>query len=447
MEKGEKNSFFNNQAIKAAENGKNVFPVEVFIDHIQEYIEQSYSRRGFHKSYSSLAILTALGTAIGGNKVIEIDKRWYESTNLWGLIIGNPAEAKTHALKQPFNILRDQERRLFSEYAEKLKKYNSLKETVNNIENEQIEKPTQSQILIQDITIEKLAIVLNENEPHGVCSLQDEMAGFFINLDQYKSNSRSKYLETWTRGDWNVGRVGRESLNVHNIFLPLIGTIQYDTYIKFKKNDNTADGFSDRFLIALPENNIFLKTTPNGVDFKLLNELDDLIEKFYNKRRNLKEILYPENTFKVEYSKWKNSVLKESFNKDDNAKKSIIGKLTVYVLRFSLLFYFLDNDNDKVSISHLNKAIKLFHYFKYTAFKISDMVENIDPLVDLSKTDVKLLKALPDEFKTADAIALFKKLGVDSKKAKNVYNRLLRFLRKNDLVEKISQGVYGRLYD
>lgn len=447
MEKEEKNSFLNKKNIEAAEKEKNTFPTEVFPEHIEKYIEQACSRRGFHKSYSSLAILTAIGTAIGGNKVMKIDEKWQVSANLWGLIIGNPAEAKTHALRLPFSILRDKERIYFKDYNEKLKQYNLLQEKEKTNNNEQIEKPIQKQILIQDITIEKLAIVLNENELHGVCSLQDEMAGFFVNLDQYKSNTRNKYLETWSRGDWNVGRVGRESLNVQNIFLTLIGTIPFEAYIKFKRNDSTADGFSDRFLIALPENNEFLKTTPEGVDFKLLNELDDLIEKFFNKRRNLKEIIDTEESFKVEYFNWKNIIGEESFNTNDNIKKSIIGKLTEYVLRFSILFFFLDNDHEKVNISHLNKAIKLFHYFKYTAFKISDMVENIDPLGNLPKTDKKLLKELPGEFKTADAIALFIKLGVDSNKAKNVYNRLLRFLIKNDLVEKISQGVYGRLYD
>lgn len=205
--------------------------------------------------------------------------------------------------------------------------------------------------------------------------------------------------------------------------------------------------FSVRLLIALPEGNHYLKTYPDGVDINILKQLSNLIGKLYNSRSNLKQFVETEKSFKNEYFEWKNNVGEESFNTNNSKKNSAIGKLTQYVIRFSLIFFFLDENSEKINVSHLNKAIKLFNYFKYTAFKMIDMIDNFDPFTDLSKNDIRLIKALPDTFKTCDAIELFIGLGVENNKAKNVYNRLLRFLKTNNLVEKINHGEYERLYD
>ena len=439
----EDSDFFTDDNIKQAESTDLVFPIEVFPEHIQDYINQAYDRLGFHKSYSGLAFLTAIGTAIGGKTVVRMKQNWNISANLWSIIVGSPTEAKTHAQKYPFKMFFNESKKLSDEYKNQLKQYNqdllNFKTDIKN--SEAPEKPVKKKLIVKDITIEKLAMVLNDN-PDGIVSLQDEMTGFFNKLTRYDSNSKPDYLELWSRNFIDTDRVGRESVEQFDPYVPIIGNIQYKSLVKFLQNDE--DGFFERWLFALPERKEFLSTKMEDIDLDLYEKMNHLIWKIYADRPTETTYLTFSDNFKSQYNDWKNKVKQDAFKNNPGTKESIIGKLTEYVLRFSLIFYKMDNSrNDKVDVPELKKSIKLFEYFKTTAFEMLDLSDGVDPLKLISNPKiVKALRMFPQKpFKTSEVEKMF----IDvSGKSRTTFYEYLKPEKK--LFEKIDNGIYVRKY-
>ena len=436
-------NFFTDDNINQAESTDLIFPIEVFPDHLQDYINQAYDRLGFHKSYSGLAILSAIGTAIGGNTVVRMKQNWNVSANLWSILVGTPTEAKTHAQKYPFKMFMNEAKILNNDYDEQLKKYNQdlagFKK--NKDKTDALKKPIKKKNIVKDITIEKLAIVLKDN-PNGVVSLQDEMTGFFNKLTVYDTNNKPDYLELWSRNFIDTDRVNRESVDVFDPYVLIIGNIQNKSLIKLLRNDE--DGFFERWLFALPEKKEFLPTTIHDVDLNLYKQLNGLIWKIYSNRQSKMTFLNFSEDYKIQYNDWKNKVKLDAFNTNQGTKESIIGKLTEYVLRFSLIFYKLDNLTDgKVNVSHLEKSIKLFEYFKLTAFDMLDLSDGVNPLKLIRSTKiVKALKEFPQqrEFQVSEIEKKFIKTSGVSR------TTMYAYLNDNKLFESTKRGCYVRKY-
>ena len=434
------NKFTKNNIIEDVDK-KVKFPIEVFPEYLQEYMTQAYEKLGFHISYSGLSILTAIGTAVGGNVTMQMKRNWSVSANIWGVIVGSPSDKKTHALKYPFKELSKENSRLYEQFKEENKQHQEyLKSMKGKDSNEDDQSaPILKKVLVKDITIEKLAIVLDAN-PHGVCSLQDEMSGFFQNLNRYETSTKANYLELWSRGSIDVDRVGRESINVFRPYVPLIGNIQFEVLAKYRKKEDLSDGFMDRFLFALPDKKQFLSTSIDDIDLSLYDSLIDLINRIVKNRPDEEKIYHASEDFHIEYNKWKNEVTKDAYTNTPGKKESIITKLTEYVLRFSLIFFILDNNSKYIQSYHLDKAIKLYHYFKGTAFEILDMVEDANPLeFDNAKTK-KVLRVLPDNFTTAQGLKIFE----DHNFGKTFFYKQMK---RKDLFEYSSHGHYTKKYD
>jgi len=98
---------------------------------------------------------------------------------------------------------------------------------------------------VNDITVEKLADVLNTN-PHGVMMIRDELAGLIDGLDQYKGgrgSDRKSMLSLWSGTTWRVDRVSSGSKVVAKPFTAILGGIQPALLTKLSGEDGLAVSF------------------------------------------------------------------------------------------------------------------------------------------------------------------------------------------------------------
>jgi putative DNA primase/helicase len=174
---------------------------------------------------------------------------------LWGAIVGSPGLLKSPALKEALAPMNALIAGAMDAHADSMAEYESEKEISearqewyvaekkklakkgdmaalqsfmeSNRPEDTPEEPTQRRFRTEDVTVEKLAELLNQN-PNGIMVHRDELVGFLRSLDRYgREGDRQFYLEGWN-GDqgFTVDRIGRGTLNVEALCISLLGGIQ-----------------------------------------------------------------------------------------------------------------------------------------------------------------------------------------------------------------------------
>jgi Protein of unknown function (DUF3987) len=174
--------------------------------------------------FSTIAAIIAIASLLG-RLVLMRPKRyddWVVAPNLWGVVIGRPGILKTPALPEAMKPLRRLEILARERYAkaleewefaklvrkaheddlerkikEAVKKGNDPKTLLLNQETEQEEEPVAVRYIVNDSTVEKLGVILNQN-PRGLLVFRDELTGWLKTLDREgHENDQAFYLEGW----------------------------------------------------------------------------------------------------------------------------------------------------------------------------------------------------------------------------------------------------------
>src|SRR5262249_52299720 len=130
---------------------------------------------------------------------------WLVVPNLWALVVGRPGILKTPALAEALRPLRDlihQERQAYdnayAEYAfqevaasarlvalkREMGKGSDLESLRAEYEKTRITAPFEHRYMVNDPTVEKLGVLLNEN-PNGLLLYRDEIHGFLATMDRF----------------------------------------------------------------------------------------------------------------------------------------------------------------------------------------------------------------------------------------------------------------------
>jgi len=235
----------------------------------------------------------ALGALAGvvGRKVGIRPKRhddWLVVPNLWGAIIGRPGIMKTPALTEVFKPLHRLQLQARERHEQDIRAWEAT-QLVTKLAREDTEKkikaalktgdresacrlaqeaiaPEQStqpflpRYLVNDSTVEKLGVILNEN-PHGIVLFRDELTGWLRTLDRDgHENDRAFYLEAWDgRGSYIYDRIGRGTLFIASTCVSIFGGIQpgpLAAYLRSAVNGGSSgdDGLIQRFqLLVYPD--------------------------------------------------------------------------------------------------------------------------------------------------------------------------------------------------
>jgi len=115
------------------------------------------------------------------------------------------------------------------------------------------EKPAERRTVISDATPEAVANVLADN-PQGVLSYNDELAGWIASFDKYTSGGRPFWLSGYGGRPHNITRKGAGSINLPFLGVSVLGSIQPDKITDLLSEAN--DGLVPRILWAWPEKQV-----------------------------------------------------------------------------------------------------------------------------------------------------------------------------------------------
>ena len=367
------------------------FPTNIFPEKIENLINLLYTNVGFEKSVTASAILFALSTVIGNSKQIKVKNTWIDTPNLWLAIVGKRGTMKSPTIKFPVVPLQNDEKRFAEEYEKDIASWNRLEKDVQKHED----KPTRQQRITTDITTEGLIKLIKENSK-GIGIIKDELNGLFKEMNRYQGAGALEFLlSAFTGGQYIKNRATQESITVDNVFLSIIGTIQPQV-LKSMANNNTDNGFIDRWLYVKSENKIPEFTIDSDIDAKYIESYTRFMVDMKNMSSDNKVMLWGAKA-KLEFQDSINKIRHQMRAEETPQQLSAyLAKMETYFARFCILIAVMDKDITIEKI-HVQKAYMLTKFYIYTAnntFIGFDNEEEINAIYKMEGATTKKTKVL-----------------------------------------------------
>jgi DNA polymerase-1 len=243
------------------------FPVSALPEPVGSYVSESAAALGCDPSYIALPVLAVLGSLIGPARLLRLKRTWEESAVIWSVVVGDSGTLKTPAFKKAVGHLYRLQRKLMLEYREKLKDYRreleaykerkkEARKNQEEIDEEPPEKPRLERVVCSDVTIEKLAQVLDDH-PRRPLVARDELAGWIGSFTQYKQKGGTdlpNWLSMHQAGTVLVDRKtgDRTTMFIENAAVSVTGGIQPGTLTRALTPEYREAGLPARVLFAMP---------------------------------------------------------------------------------------------------------------------------------------------------------------------------------------------------
>jgi hypothetical protein len=329
-----------------------------------------------------------LSIIIGNSVKIQVKTGWVESGILWMAIVGRPGVGKTPNINNIIFPLQKANNNEIKTYIKRMDAYRVYMEMDKKEREgeEQLRKPTKTQFIASDITLEAL-VELHEENKNAVGVFKDELAGWLKDMNKYRAGSDLEFwLSSWSNKGVALNRKTSKSSFVESPVIPILGGIQPGILNQFFTEENKDNGFLDRLLVSYPDKEIE-HYNKNSIDQEILDWYEAYISQFYNLVRNQvlqynkfgeidSKIVRFDSQADIEWERIFNNIT-DLQNSDDISEyvKSMLSKQKAYVPRFALLINTLwafetGNNIDFVNKDSLLKAEKLSNYFIAMSKKI-----------------------------------------------------------------------------
>ena len=214
---------------------------------IEDFAFEMGEQMGADPSGLAMAALCVCAAAIPDKIQLKVKRHdhWTECSRLWVALVGPPSTKKSPILNAASAPLREMDNALVRKFETERAKYEALSAD----EKKAIEFPKLQRLRIEDTTVEAAQEVLAESQ-NGILCLQDELSGFFGQLDKYNggkgsSADRAFWLRSYNGGEYSLSRIIRGSKLIPNLSVSLLGGIQPEPIRKLA-NDSHDDGLLQR---------------------------------------------------------------------------------------------------------------------------------------------------------------------------------------------------------
>lgn len=235
------------------------FPTEMLPAPVRLLAEEGSTAQGCDPAFIALPALSACAAAIGGSRALRLKRTWVEPCILWTAPVGESGTLKTPAYRLAINPLHAIQRGWIDEH----------KRDVADRQRQKAEaeaeggtcdqpKPVMRRLICSDVTIEKLAELLEDN-PRGVLIARDELSGWFASFSRYKGSASGSsdvpnYLELYSCGNVTYDRKTgeRRLVVVDDAMASITGNIQPGILARLLTQEYHDSGLAARILMAMP---------------------------------------------------------------------------------------------------------------------------------------------------------------------------------------------------
>lgn len=387
------------------------FPIEIYPKILQEYIMLCHKTLNSSVDILGCSLLWLMSIITGNSIQIQVKKGWFESVNVWIMLVGKAGVGKTPSINNIVFPIQKQNHREIKKFIKEREKYEYYRSLDKNeqLQHEEVRKPSKSQFIVDDITLEAL-IDLHEESKNGVGVLKDELAGWLKDMNKYRQGSDLEHwLSSWSGKEINLNRKTAKSAFVERAFIPVMGGIQPHVLSTFYNEDNKENGFIDRMLFCYPD----LEPeyyNEKEIDEDYLHWYSEFVTGMhqeihskviqYNDEREIEPRIaeFTEDAKKEWIRIFNELTDKQRSDEENEYMKSMLPKQKSYIPRFALLmniiYSFIDEKGNSNVLEVDKKSIlaaeKLSKYFIAMAKKIK--VDNIEV-----STAKRILKGAQDK--------------------------------------------------
>lgn len=339
------------------------FPLDVLPDRLQHYVTQAAEAVACPPDFVAAGMLAVLGAALGTRRVIKIKDGWTEAACLWVAIVGRPGDAKSPALDQALLPARSADAIAHQMWLLALDEWRRCREGDGE---DCPDRPMRERFLVSDVTIEKLALVLQEN-PRGVLLHRDEFGGWIRFMNQYRGGHGAdveNFSSIWSGQPIDVLRKTAEDAYVQKPFVAVLGGIQPDRLDDL--SSGREDGFVDRLLLVYPK-----PVTRRWADTTVNQDTVKAYIKLHQTLLNLAPAEVPLSDVALKrFIEW-HDLFYAWLAKRTGPTRGAAAKMPRYCARFALVLAHARGSHDLVEVEDVDGAIRLVNYFTATAARVS----------------------------------------------------------------------------
>jgi hypothetical protein len=223
------------------------FPLETLPEYLREFVVETSRAIGVDQSMLAIGALATAAGAIGNAIVVEIPGRKPERIALWFGIVAKSGAGKSPALEAALEPVQGIER----ERHEEARKENAGVHDAS-------ERVKAERMIVDDVTPECLFGILADN-PRGMISVPDELAGFLAGLGRYGAGAQAKtgdaaqYCRLYDGRPMRYDRKGgKESVYLASPLTSIVGGIPPDTLRQLATKDLESQGLIPRLALIMP---------------------------------------------------------------------------------------------------------------------------------------------------------------------------------------------------
>ena len=272
------------------------FPVNALPQLVRRFVTEGAKAIGCDSSYLALPLISALASAIGTTRVLELKRGWYAPSIIWTAIVGESGSMKTPAFKLVMKPIQDRQRKAFKRHTEAMKQYeadlagwekcySAWKRGKSTDEPPaKPEPPPSVRFIVIDTTVEALAPILAAN-PRGLLLSRDELSGWLGSFDRYAgkgSGDSSNWLSTHTGESITVDRKTGTPRTIHvpSAAVCITGGIQPGILQRAMGAEHRESGLLARLLLAYPPR-ITKRWTEDQIDAESEADLVRVFDRLY----------------------------------------------------------------------------------------------------------------------------------------------------------------------
>lgn len=263
------------------------FPVHLLPDPVGTFVTEAAVALGTDPAFVGLPLLASVAAAIGNTRRIQLWPGWQEPPVLWCATVADSGSMKTPSADKALRFVRERQRAAFADHRAAMADFEQLlrehdaarRKSKSADAADAPERPVAERFVVDDVTIEGLAPIVEQN-PRGVLCDRDELSGWF-DFDRY-SGSRGgaevgRWLSIYNAGPLTVDRKHSGTVFVPSAAVCIAGGIQPKTLARVVGSRHVDNGLLQRFILAAPPRR--MKTIPAGdVNFATMAGMQSMFD-------------------------------------------------------------------------------------------------------------------------------------------------------------------------
>jgi hypothetical protein len=272
------------------------FPLELLPEPVRGFIRAGAAAIGCDPAFVALPTLTALASAIGNTRRIQLKKDWQEPAILWTVVLAESGAKKSPPFDLAMRPLYRRQHLAMKRYSEAMREYKQAakkyKRDLAKWERSKSEgdppiepdPPVCERCWVDDVTTEGLLPLLAQ-QWRGLLLKKDELSAWFGSFDRYQKGGKNgadaaRFVEMFGGRPVCIDRKTSGTLYVPRAALCVTGGIQPAIFRLAMTWELKANGLLARLLAAMPPAKA-RKWSEASIDEKLLDALDRVYDRLF----------------------------------------------------------------------------------------------------------------------------------------------------------------------